>query len=75
MSDMFLDDATEDDFEILSEVDGIQICRLKPQPLNLRWHKRVPFDMVSDYLARGWTILKREERTVLLIWTRAGAPE
>lgn len=37
-------------------------------------HKRVPFDMVSDYLARGWTIWKREGRTVVLEWRKAGAP-
>lgn len=38
-------------------------------------HKRVPSDMVSEYLAKGWTIWKREERTVLLVWNKAGAPE
>ena len=37
-------------------------------------HKRVPSDMVSEYLAKGWTIWKREGRTVLLVWTRAGEP-
>ena len=37
-------------------------------------HKRVPHDMAPEYLERGWTIWKREERTVLLIWNQAGAP-
>lgn len=38
-------------------------------------HKRVPHDMVSEYLAKGWTIWKREGRTVLLRWDKAGEPE
>ena len=75
MTDTFLDDATEDDFEVLSEVDGIQICRLRPQPLNLRWHKRVPSDMAFEYVAKGWKIWKREGRNVVIVWPKAGAPE
>lgn len=38
-------------------------------------HKRVPSDMVSEYLAKGWTIWKREGRNVVLVWPKAGAPE
>lgn len=39
------------------------------------WHKRVPSEMASEYVAKGWTIWKREGRTVLLVWNKAGAPE
>jgi hypothetical protein len=37
-------------------------------------HKRVPFDMVSEYTAKGWKIWKREGHTVLLVWDKAGVP-
>ena len=37
-------------------------------------HKRVPHDMVAEYIERGWRVWKREGRTVLLVWNHAGAP-
>jgi len=37
-------------------------------------HKRVPLDMVSEYTAKGWVIWKREERSAVLVWTKAGEP-
>jgi hypothetical protein len=37
-------------------------------------HKRVPSSMASEYVAQGWTIWKREGRTVVLEWRKAGAP-
>lgn len=41
----------------------------------MRWTKRIPIDMLSDYTSRGWRMLKMEGRTVVLVWDRAGAPE
>lgn len=43
--------------------------------LETHWHKRVPLDMASEYIAKGWRIWKRETTTVLLIWPKEGAPE
>jgi hypothetical protein len=37
-------------------------------------HKRVPTAIASEYVAQGWTIWKREGRTVVLEWRKAGAP-
>lgn len=42
----------------------------KPIPIT----KRVTNDMVRGYVKEGWTIWKREERTVLLVWKKAGEP-
>lgn len=37
-------------------------------------HKRVTHDMAHEYTSKGWTIWKREGRTVLLVWNKPGAP-
>lgn len=37
-------------------------------------HKRVPHDMAKDYTRQGWKIWRREGRTVVLIWEKAGPP-
>jgi hypothetical protein len=39
------------------------------------WHKRVPADMVGDYIAKGWRVHEREGATVVLVWQHKGAPE
>lgn len=36
--------------------------------------KRVPANMVSEYLAKGWIVGVREGRTVLLLWTKMENP-
>jgi len=38
------------------------------------WHKRVPADMVGDYIAKGWKVHALEGRTVVLIWPKEGVP-
>ena len=42
--------------------------------MTTHWHKRVPAEMAYEYTAKGWKIWKREGRTVLLVWTKAGEP-
>lgn len=38
------------------------------------WEKRITADMLSDYLARGWKVLRHEGRFIVLEWTQEGAP-
>jgi hypothetical protein len=42
--------------------------------INARWHKRVPHDMASEYVAKGWRILSTHQHFTLLIWPHEGAP-
>ncbi len=39
------------------------------------WHKRVPSAAVSEYVARGWTVHRRETHAVVLIWPHDGTPD
>lgn len=39
------------------------------------WHKRVPADAVSEYVARGWMVHYREAYAVVLIWPHDGSPD
>ena len=38
------------------------------------WHKRVPANMVGEYVAMGWKVSHREGRNVVLIWPHEGHP-
>lgn len=42
--------------------------------LETHWHKRVPADMASEYIAKGWVEHDRKGRIVTLIWPFEGEP-
>jgi len=39
-----------------------------------RWHKRVPHDMASEYVEKGWRIISTHQHFTLLVWPHEGAP-
>jgi hypothetical protein len=42
--------------------------------LNAHWHKRVPHDMATEYIAKGWLIHSTHKHFTLLFWPHEGAP-
>jgi hypothetical protein len=42
--------------------------------MNRPWHKRIPADMLRDYIELGWVYSHREGRNVVLVWPHNSAP-
>ena len=42
--------------------------------MNRPWHKRVPADMLRDYIKIGWVYSRREGRNVVLVWPHNSCP-
>ena len=42
--------------------------------MNRPWHKRIPADMLRDYIEIGWVYSRREGRNVVLVWPHNSAP-
>lgn len=42
--------------------------------LETHWHKRVPLEMASEYIVKGWRMYSTEGNNAVLIWPHEGAP-